>query len=371
MLNQLIRESIRTVISKDFTTAFGASSYALYTGRTGGLYFYVKKTSGYAFSANEGTIVWNGNWHHVVGTFDGVNPRLYVDGAEIPGTPGTADGLLYSATGNLLIGKYSEVQTIPSLDFCYYGDIDGVKIYDYAMNSINIAFDPTSDAITPVNVNANIRAVVTDALGNTVKGVTVTLSSTNADPSSADLSLSITSGETNTNGVLAFTASSITTGIYTITGTISTPAVQLTDTWTLAVYDPSAGFVTGGGWIYSPATSYKPGPTLEGKATFGFVSKYQKGATVPTGNTEFVFHAAGFTFKSTSYQWLVVAGTKAIFKGEGMINGVSGYHFILTADDGGKTGVDDFRIQIWDETSTIYDNGAQTLLSGGSIVIHK
>ena len=63
---------------------------------------------------------------------------------------------------------------------------------------------------------------------------------------------------------------------------------------------------------------------------------------------------------------------KAIFKGEGMVNGVIGYGFMLTAEDGGKTGIDTFRIKIWDDTdTTIYDNGVQTTLSGGSIVIHK
>lgn len=55
------------------------------------------------------------------------------------------------------------------------------------------------------------------------------------------------------------------------------------------VYDPAAGFVTGGGWINSPAGAYSANTDLTGKATFGFVSKYQNGATVPTGNTEFQF----------------------------------------------------------------------------------
>ena len=40
------------------------------------------------------------------------------------------------------------------------------------------------------------------------------------------------------------------------------------------VYDPSAGFVTGGGWIDSPEGAYIPDPSLTGKANFGFVSKY-------------------------------------------------------------------------------------------------
>ena len=42
------------------------------------------------------------------------------------------------------------------------------------------------------------------------------------------------------------------------------------------VYDPSGGFVTGGGWINSPAGAYAPNPSLTGRATFGFNTKYQR-----------------------------------------------------------------------------------------------
>jgi hypothetical protein len=127
------------------------------------------------------------------------------------------------------------------------------------------------------------------------------------------------------------------------------------------IYDPSAGFVTGGGWINSPEGAYTADPALTGKATFGFVSKYQKGATVPTGNTEFQFHAAGMNFQSTKYKWLVVSGARAQFKGEGTINGISGYSFLLTVTDGqvrGGGGIDAFRIKIWntDTNAIIYDN---------------
>ncbi len=152
----------------------------------------------------------------------------------------------------------------------------------------------------------------------------------------------------------------------------------------LAVYDPSGGFVTGGGWIMSPAGAYAANPALTGKATFGFVAKYQKGANVPVGNTEFQFHVANFKFKSTSYEWLVVAGARAQFKGVGTVNGAGSYGFMLTAIDGqvsGGGGVDKFRIKIWDKATgeIVYDNqmGAgdaadpTTAVMGGSIVIHK
>jgi len=151
----------------------------------------------------------------------------------------------------------------------------------------------------------------------------------------------------------------------------------------VVVYDPNGGFVTGGGWINSPAGAYVPNPSLTGKASFGFVSKYLPGATVPTGNTEFQFKAGNLNFSSTSYEWLVVSGAKAQYKGVGTINGQANYRFMLTAIDGqinGGGGQDKFRIKIWSDSSgVVYDNqmndpdsnDPMTVLGGGSIVIHK
>lgn len=175
-------------------------------------------------------------------------------------------------------------------------------------------------------------------------------------------------------------------GVYTVTLTVSDGTDMGTSTCQqyVVVYDSTAGFVTGGGWIMSPVGAYSVDQSLEGKANFGFVSKYKKGATVPTGNTEFQFKAGNLNFKSTSYDWLVIAGARAQFKGSGMINGTGDYGFMLTAIDGqinGGGGVDKFRIKIWDKSSNtmVYDNliGEEddaeptTTLGGGSIVIHK
>jgi hypothetical protein len=151
----------------------------------------------------------------------------------------------------------------------------------------------------------------------------------------------------------------------------------------VVVYDPSGGFVTGGGWIHSPAGAYIEDVTAEGKANFGFVSKYKKGAHVPDGQTQFQFHAVKFNFHSTSYEWLVVAGHKAQYKGEGKLNGVGGYGFMLSVVDGDKkssTEPDKFRIKIWDKSNgaVVYDSQlgasddaeASLSISGGNIVIH-
>jgi len=155
--------------------------------------------------------------------------------------------------------------------------------------------------------------------------------------------------------------------------------------------DPTLGrfAFTGGGWFTSPPGAFRVNPDLTGKATFGFVSRYKKGATVPTGNTEFQFHAADLNFHSSIYEWLVIAGVKAQFKGVGEINGQGGYKFMLTAFDSDINTndvfeIDRFRIRIWwqgdDVEHVVYDNGlgadgdddmAATEIAGGSIKIHK
>ena len=164
-----------------------------------------------------------------------------------------------------------------------------------------------------------------------------------------------------------------------VAGNVAVPECTL-----LAVFDPNGGFVSGGGWFTSPTGAYLADPDLTGKANFGFVSKYLKGATVPTGSTEFQFRTGNLNFHSTAYEWLVVAGARAQYKGSGRINNSGDYGFILTAIDGqvpGGGGVDRFRIKIWDRGtgSVVYDNhvGASdsadpvTAVQGGSIVIHK
>jgi hypothetical protein len=173
-------------------------------------------------------------------------------------------------------------------------------------------------------------------------------------------------------------------GVYTVTLTIENSCGSYSREFQyVVVYDPTGGFVTGGGWIDSPAGAYVPDSSAEGKASFGFVSKYKKGQTTPTGNTEFQFKAGNLNFHSDSYDWLVIAGAKAMYKGTGTINGMGEYKFMLSAIDADinendSFGVDRFRIKIWDDT-VIYDNQMDdaddadltTEIGGGQIVIHK
>jgi hypothetical protein len=252
-------------------------------------------------------------------------------------------------------------------------------------------FTDTDTASVTVNNVAPEITLLTGPTDPVKVGVSTSIPAEFTDPGTLDTHTATVNWGDTTEDTIALAVSPLnpahiysTPGVYTVVLTVTDDdsASDRESYEYIVVYDPNGGFVTGGGWILSPAGAYAADLTLAGKATFGFVSKYQKGASVPTGNTEFQFHVAGMNFKSTSYDWLVVAGTKAMYKGEGTINGVGNFGFMLTAKDGGSKGADTFRIKIWDKNNgdaIAYDNGLgasdtsdpTTVIAGGSIVVHK
>ena len=205
------------------------------------------------------------------------------------------------------------------------------------------------------------------------------------DGTSSAASVTESGGTGTVAGSYTYSASGIYKATLTVTDSTGRSAQVAQD---IVVYDPAGGFVTGGGWIQSPPGAYRQDLSLSGRATFGFVSKYAKGETVPSGDTQFRFASAKFFFNSTSYEWLVVSGARAQYKGAGTLNGVGGYKFILTAIDGDKQGkADRFRIKIFhtdpDSGQDVIDYDNQTaggtegtldegtLVNGGSIIVHK
>ncbi|HEX8411087.1 MAG TPA: Ig-like domain-containing protein, partial [Thermoanaerobaculia bacterium] len=236
-------------------------------------------------------------------------------------------------------------------------DDDGAYAFSVAVSD-GIA---SGNAVATTNVT-NVAPVVTTVSGPTTPlqlGTPATVTVNFTDAGAADThsaTFTWNDGTTSTvacaSGVCTASRTYAAPGNYTIT-------VQLSDddggaasvTYNSAiVVDANGGSVTGGGNIAS--------------GTFTVNAKYLKGTA--TGNT--LFKSDAVAFKSTSYDWLVVSGTSAQYRGTGTANGTAGYAFLMTVTDGTT---DAYAIRIWNKTTgtTLYEAAAQPI-TGGNITIH-
>jgi PKD repeat protein len=231
-------------------------------------------------------------------------------------------------------------------------------------------------------------SVPTAPIALTAGGVSVPVSTTFADPGTLDtytatldcgtgVSAQSDAPNGSADGLCTFTSA----GIYGVQITVrdddggtNTAAA----TGQIVIYDASAGWVTGGGWIESPAGAYAAAPSLAGKLTFNLAARYQPGSGVPAATADFKLNIGKLNFRSTSLDWLIVNGPTARLQGNGTLNGEAGYAFtIVTTDD---APVDAIRIRVWFVATgaVVYDSrpgdpvtsSAVSPLAGGVLQIH-
>ncbi len=106
-----------------------AGSFGLYTSANGGMAFYVYDGKKWWRSDQAGQGIWDNQWHHVAGSYDGKAVHLYVDGREI-GTPRPFKGTVeYDLPHrNLFFGAYRG-----ACDLTFTGDIDEVRVWSAAL----------------------------------------------------------------------------------------------------------------------------------------------------------------------------------------------------------------------------------------------
>ena len=131
-------------------------SYAIYS-RGGPVLFLVFNPSfGFTNSpAIAAATVWDGDWHHVAGTYDGTTVRFYFDGAEVSAGTATPGGFTIGyglATSNdLSFGTY-----LGAGGFGFTGDIDEVEIFDRALSLAEI------QAIFDADTEGKVKEIVGD-----------------------------------------------------------------------------------------------------------------------------------------------------------------------------------------------------------------
>lgn len=291
-----------------------------------------------------------------------------------------AVGFSIGSKGYIGTGYGGDANTYGTKDFWEYnsGTCSNTATVTVQVNTVPIITTVTPSSISPIPIGTSVS-------------LTIAYTDDNVTSATIDWDDAVIETFDTTANPIIKSHNYAATGIYAVVVTLkdACDAVSASSVYNyIVIYDPNGGFVTGGGWINSPAGAYKADMTLSGKANFGFVAKYKKGSNIPIGNTEFQFQLGNLNFNSSSYEAarLVIAGAKANYKGLGTINGAGNYGFLVSAIDGqitGGGGIDKFRIKIWDrdnENAVVYDNNIvntaededpATAIGGGSIMIHE
>ena len=133
--------SCRYIVSKYLPDHHGGySSYGLYSGGGGGIQFYIGHAYGGVIlsPAVASTTIWDGEWHHVAGTFDGLEVKLYFDKVQVGGASTIQDIYYYEGTSDLFIGSYYNGSWL-----AFSGIIDEVRIWKVALlpNQLGIIYD--------------------------------------------------------------------------------------------------------------------------------------------------------------------------------------------------------------------------------------
>jgi len=169
---------------------------------------------------------------------------------------------------------------------------------------------------------------------------------------------------TNTQGALSATCPNVPVDAYTVQWSIGGnyfqgPIVNSV----LAVYDPSLGFVTGGGSVSNNGVP----------ADFAISVKYMKNGTLNGGITYVEHRATGdVTVSSTVLSSMSLVGTTAIILGQTTVNGAAGYTMQLSVTDNGSPGInrDTFGLQVTGGALNPPISFGPSAITAGNIQMH-
>ena len=129
----------------------GASRYGIEVGASGKAAFVVRTSSAPRLEST--TVLSDNTWKHIVGTWDGTNTKIYING--VLENTGSLTGTIPSVTS-------LEIGGLPS--YYFEGNIDEVAVFDYALSARQIKQDiyngTTSGKTADLNNISNLTAPV-------------------------------------------------------------------------------------------------------------------------------------------------------------------------------------------------------------------
>jgi subtilisin family serine protease len=292
--------------------------------------------------------------------------QFTVNGVPVGSAPVNASGnasLAYTITNPA--GSYAIGASFSSTS-AFFLNSNGASTLSVALENATVAAsagNPGSVQVASAGGNANftlsadIAEVADGSLGNIALASPVTVTLTPVGPGSA---ISQNATFSLNGNVLTASASftNVPVNVYDVTFTIGGANYTGSGSTIVAVFDPSLGNVTGGGWIVRNGV----------RANFGFNVKYQKNGNAQ-GQILYMEHRPGgaVKVKSNNIASLSIAGDTAIILGKAVIDGVGNWQFQLTATDNGEPGSSDtLGLQVSGDGSLTF---APVTLSGGNIQV--
>jgi hypothetical protein len=236
-----------------------------------------------------------------------------------------------------------------------------------ALNPTAVKVNSAGGTAGPIALSAAITEVNDGSPGNTSNAVPVTFTLTPiaAGPSYTQTVLSGTGGGIGGTLNVSATFASVAVNVYDVSISIGGNYYTGSGSTVLAVFDPSLGFVTGGGRVIRNGVA----------ANFGFSVKYLKNGS-PQGSFAFVEHRStgDVKLKSNSLQSLSIAGNTGVLLGKASLNDVGNYTFRLTIVDNGEPGSSDqFGLQVTSPNGSIIPDltFSPITISGGNIQVPR
>jgi hypothetical protein len=271
-------------------------------------------------------------------------------------------------------GTHSITAVFSSMTAGILGSLSGASNLVVSRENASVTLSSTNPVAVQVNspggnasaitLSAAIQELADGSLGNISNATPVTLTLV---PVVAAPSINCTVGTSVASGVLTATAlcGNVPVNVYDVSIRVGGNYYTGSADSVVAVYDPSLGFVTGGGTLVHGVPAH-----------FGANVKYLKNGQQQGGVMYIEHRATGdLILKSNAVQSLSIVDNTAVILGKATLGGVGNYSFQATLIDNGQPGTNSlFGLQVKDPSGVAVPNlsFSPMNLGGGTIQVpHK